>query len=118
MPVTHCRQECEQRGATIIYATHIFDGLDRWMTHLAHVSDGELIRGGSEAAALAGPLLGNEAAVMGLSCSPRLNNKVVCRLAGLHRYCLSALAPAWQPKLLRQGDKLLPMAKGQPHTPF
>ena len=50
MLVAHCRQECEQRGATIIYATHIFDGLDRWMTHLAHVSDGELVRGGSWAA--------------------------------------------------------------------
>jgi CCR4-NOT complex subunit CAF16 len=38
-------QECEQRGATIIYATHIFDGLEPWITHLAHVADGHLQRG-------------------------------------------------------------------------
>lgn len=35
-------EECEVRGATIIYATHIFDGLERWITHLAYVSEGRL----------------------------------------------------------------------------
>ena len=35
-------QECEERGATIIYATHIFDGMHDWMTHLAFISNGEL----------------------------------------------------------------------------
>lgn len=40
------RQECEERGATIVYATHIFDGLERWPTHLAYVEDGRLLRGG------------------------------------------------------------------------
>lgn len=39
-------QECNNRGATIIYATHIFDGMERWLTHLAFVEDGELKRGG------------------------------------------------------------------------
>lgn len=34
-------QECEQRKATIIYATHIFDGLEFWPTHLAYVARGE-----------------------------------------------------------------------------
>ncbi|CAL8468267.1 g7807 [Coccomyxa elongata] len=38
-------EECEVRGATIIYATHIFDGLERWITHLAYVSDGRLEKG-------------------------------------------------------------------------
>ena len=38
-------QECEQRGATIIYATHIFDGLEPWITHLAYVAGGRLQRG-------------------------------------------------------------------------
>ena len=38
-------EECEQRGATIIYATHIFDGLESWITHLAYVSGGCLQRG-------------------------------------------------------------------------
>lgn len=28
------RKECEERGATIIYATHIFDGLEDWPTHI------------------------------------------------------------------------------------
>ncbi|KAL9233726.1 hypothetical protein vseg_008684 [Gypsophila vaccaria] len=37
-------EECEQRGATIVYATHIFDGLETWATHLAYVQDGELKR--------------------------------------------------------------------------
>jgi len=30
------RKESEIRGATIIYATHIFDGLDDWPTHLTY----------------------------------------------------------------------------------
>ncbi|KOM35160.1 hypothetical protein LR48_Vigan02g131000 [Vigna angularis] len=38
------REECEQREATIVYATHIFDGLEAWATHLAYIQDGELRR--------------------------------------------------------------------------
>jgi CCR4-NOT complex subunit CAF16 len=33
--------ECAARGATIIYATHIFDGLEFWPTHVAYVARGE-----------------------------------------------------------------------------
>jgi hypothetical protein len=33
-------EECETRGATIIYATHIFDGLEAWPTHVAYVARG------------------------------------------------------------------------------
>jgi len=40
------RQECEERGATIIYATHIFDGLEPWITHIAYAAQGKLLRGG------------------------------------------------------------------------
>lgn len=40
-----CREECEARGATILYATHIFDGLEPWLTHLAFVSEGKLLKG-------------------------------------------------------------------------
>ncbi|CAK9195485.1 unnamed protein product [Sphagnum troendelagicum] len=36
--------ECEERGATLIYATHIFDGLETWATHIAYVEDGKLKR--------------------------------------------------------------------------
>jgi len=31
------RKESETRGATILYATHIFDGLDDWPTHLHYL---------------------------------------------------------------------------------
>lgn len=34
-------EECDSRGATIIYATHIFDGLEFWPTHVAYVARGE-----------------------------------------------------------------------------
>ena len=32
-------KESDQRGATIIYATHIFDGLDDWATHLFYLTN-------------------------------------------------------------------------------
>lgn len=28
------KKDCEERGATIIYATHIFDGLENWPSHI------------------------------------------------------------------------------------
>jgi len=34
------REESEQRGTTVVYSTHIFDGLDDWPTHLLHVKAG------------------------------------------------------------------------------
>ncbi len=39
------RAECEERGATILYATHIFDGLESWITHLAYLEDGKIVHG-------------------------------------------------------------------------
>nr|GMD61055.1 ABC transporter I family member 19-like [Ipomoea batatas]GMD66880.1 ABC transporter I family member 19-like [Ipomoea batatas]GMD71123.1 ABC transporter I family member 19-like [Ipomoea batatas] len=38
------KEECEQRGATVVYATHIFDGLETWATDLVYVQDGVLKR--------------------------------------------------------------------------
>ncbi|CAI5937665.1 unnamed protein product [Closterium sp. NIES-64] len=38
------QEECEERGATVVYATHIFDGLESWASHLAFVSSGKLQR--------------------------------------------------------------------------
>merc|ERR1712193_9931 len=38
----YLRKECDERGATILYATHIFDGLDEWATHLGHMTGGKL----------------------------------------------------------------------------
>ncbi len=40
-------EECETRKCTIIYATHIFDGIEPWITHYAYLEDGKLNRGGS-----------------------------------------------------------------------
>ncbi|KAI7905903.1 P-loop containing nucleoside triphosphate hydrolase protein [Cokeromyces recurvatus] len=37
------RKETEERGCTIVYATHIFDGLGDWATHIAHVADGKCL---------------------------------------------------------------------------
>jgi CCR4-NOT complex subunit CAF16 len=42
------KEECEVRGATIVYATHIFDGMADWMTHLAFTSNGQLKYGGAK----------------------------------------------------------------------
>ncbi|KAI8925321.1 P-loop containing nucleoside triphosphate hydrolase protein [Entophlyctis helioformis] len=36
------KRETEQRGASIVYATHIFDGLGGWPTHVAHMFDGKI----------------------------------------------------------------------------
>lgn len=33
----YLKRESEERGATILYATHIFDGLDDWPTHLHYL---------------------------------------------------------------------------------
>ncbi|GAQ82664.1 ABC transporter family protein [Klebsormidium nitens] len=40
--LTFLVSECAERGATIIYATHIFDGLDKWATHISYVAQGTL----------------------------------------------------------------------------
>lgn len=37
------KKESEQRGASIIYATHIFDGLNEFPTHIAHMRDGRFV---------------------------------------------------------------------------
>merc|ERR1711966_311749 len=39
-------KETEERGATILYATHIFDGLDEWATHMAYLTGGKVARYG------------------------------------------------------------------------
>lgn len=41
------KQECAERGCTIVYATHIFDGLADWMTHLLFISNGHVVKAGS-----------------------------------------------------------------------
>ncbi|KAF3779113.1 ABC transporter I family member 20 [Nymphaea thermarum] len=36
------KKECLERRATIIYATHIFDGLEDWPSHIVYVAHGKL----------------------------------------------------------------------------
>lgn len=40
------REECEQRGATVIYSTHILDGLDDWPDWVLHLKDGKVCYNG------------------------------------------------------------------------
>jgi len=35
-------EECRERKCTVIYATHIFDGLEGWVSHVAYVEHGQL----------------------------------------------------------------------------
>ncbi len=37
------RRESEARGATIVYATHILDALDDWITHVAFMDAGRML---------------------------------------------------------------------------
>lgn len=37
------RAESETRGATILYATHIFDGISAFPTHVTHMRDGAFV---------------------------------------------------------------------------
>jgi CCR4-NOT complex subunit CAF16 len=37
------REEAEQRGSTILYATHIFDRLERWATDLIYLVAGQVV---------------------------------------------------------------------------
>jgi CCR4-NOT complex subunit CAF16 len=36
------KEECETRAVTVVYCTHIFDGLDGWATHLSHIEQTRL----------------------------------------------------------------------------
>jgi len=38
------KYECEHRGATIFYCTHIFDHLEGWCTHLLYLCKGSVVR--------------------------------------------------------------------------
>ena len=37
------REESDERGVTILHATHILDAMETWATHLAHLRDGRLV---------------------------------------------------------------------------
>ena len=35
-------RECKQRNGSIIYATHVFDNLSEWITHVYYINQGRL----------------------------------------------------------------------------
>src|SRR5262249_58218812 len=37
------REETEERGGTILYATHILDTIEDWATHIAYLEAGKLV---------------------------------------------------------------------------
>lgn len=41
--LTFLKKDGEERGATVLYATHIFDGLDTFPTHVAHMRLGKFV---------------------------------------------------------------------------
>jgi CCR4-NOT complex subunit CAF16 len=45
------REECDERGATVIYSTHILDGLDDWPSHVLHLINGKAVYNGPLATA-------------------------------------------------------------------
>ena len=40
--LTFLREESETRSVTIVYCTHIFDGLDGWASHIAYLEKGKI----------------------------------------------------------------------------
>jgi len=53
-------KESARRRATVVYATHIFDGLERWVTHVAYMEDGRLVKWGTRDEVLGAELGGGE----------------------------------------------------------
>ena len=46
--LAYIKRESEESGLTVVYATHIFDGLDNWATHIGYVADRTLAKFGEE----------------------------------------------------------------------
>ncbi|CAL1700152.1 unnamed protein product [Somion occarium] len=63
--LTFLKSDSETRGATILYATHIFDGLDTFPTHVAHMHLGAFVTP---------PTSWPFSDVTAHGCSPRLYN--------------------------------------------
>jgi ABC-type uncharacterized transport system ATPase subunit len=40
------REESQRCGVTVVYCTHIFDGLEDWATHMMHLDKGAIRRFG------------------------------------------------------------------------
>ena len=47
--LAYIKSESETNGLTVVYATHIFDGLDDWATHIGYVADRTMAKFGEEA---------------------------------------------------------------------
>ena len=57
-----------------MYATHIFDGLEGWLTHLVFVSDGKLLKGM--------PVLEEASNTFGYSCAREMLLHAACHNCG------------------------------------
>jgi len=42
--LAYLKRDCQERNSTILYATHIFDGLDHWPSHLMYMHDGSVVK--------------------------------------------------------------------------
>lgn len=63
------KRDSETRGATILYATHIFDGLNNFPTHIAHMRSGSFVTSPS-----AWPIIPTSSLAMKFSTSTTLYN--------------------------------------------
>ena len=87
------REECEERGATVVYSTHILDGLDDWPSHVVHLQNGTLnycgeLRNAPGAKALSGPSApGASGSLFGLVKAWLLEERTKKRQAQLDVVC-------------------------------
>lgn len=87
-------QECEQRGATIVYATHIFDGLEFWPTHVAYVARGKLRKTGQYCSAAGAAAVNSSCSYMSLGLLSQLAEEVVIKCASVRTIKHSQHHPA------------------------
>ena len=87
--LAYLRAETEERGACIVYATHIFDGLESWATHLMYLADGGLKARSRRRSGLRPSAKYCNASFMPLQGYRRLNQLVVASLTNSSRaWCL------------------------------
>ena len=60
------REECDERGATVVYSTHILDGLDDWPSHVLHLEGGTLAYCGEIGGAKGADTLAGRSAAMAM----------------------------------------------------
>ncbi|KAJ2960487.1 hypothetical protein NQZ79_g4092 [Umbelopsis isabellina] len=105
--LNYLQEETAARNSSILYATHIFDGLGEWPTHIAHMADGTVMSHNST---------DNYPEFDAFKTRHRQENRVDSPLMAL---CLSLLRQDKQRQLAgnASGDKRqIDSWTGQPHT--